>query len=450
MSDVFEWFEESDDEDEACLWRSRAAAFDRDTPLPWFVLSARHFWLDRVSVELCFPWWRGIAPRELLAKAQKRLRDEAKLCAAFVALVRDSLDTDRVDADADDNDDDDDEAAITVRVDTFAHKLARLRHLNQAEMNALRAAPELDRSDDFCMLSRLPRLPMTPKSVALATVAATATARAAAVPLPAWLRAIVIPLLLSLDVVSLAHLAATCRALNSAATHDKLWRRHVQQRFGSAVKRASDAVSYRSLFCSLATFESRRRRRRETALASLAALAALPAPERVHAVAVCGLKRSMKRRALDLMLAARAPRAAVADGASAIHWPLDANGRVDVLDVGRLQLFRGARGNGSSIVPVSALVYVVDNFAPAFFTCRALVHLLHELARLRGVRLVLIYCMMWHSDPKCALEADRVAQELHTGALTKLRVEARLHAVDPSSGAGVAAGLEWLEQALRT
>jgi hypothetical protein len=160
------------------------------------------------------------------------------------------------------------------------------------------------------------------------------------------------------------------------------------------------------------------------------------------------MKRLQKRRVLQLMQLARP--SAVRAGECALHWTAGEQQRIDVLDLGHLQLFGGARGQGESIVPMSAMIYVVDNWAAQFFSCKALVHLLHELARIRGggVRALLIYCVMWHSAPKVALEADRVAQELFTPALVELRVAARVQAIDPRSGAGVAAGLEWLERAL--
>ncbi len=434
---VLHWFEESDDEDDSYVWHaalSQPPPFEPSTPLPWFTLATAD--LDASAV-VCFPWWQVPQQqqqqqhsKDSVRLVRQRLANEAELAHNFIRLVRNHSD----------DDDDDDGSTVALHVDTFAHKLARLKHLNQADLRQLhrvRCSLGLQHSDDFRLLPCLPPLP-PPRPLVAPIVAGS--------PLPSWLRAIVVPLLAAVDAVTLAQLAATCRALNSAASHDKLWKRLVQARFGADVRRVNDSVSYRRLYCTLATFEMRRRRRRAAALASLDALGALPREVCVHAVALCGLKRTHKRRVFELLRAAR-PHASATPGASALHWRV-AESRVDVLDVGRAQLFGGARGNGASIVPASALVYVVDNFAPVFFSCRPVVHMLHEVARLRGVRVVLIYCLMWHVEAKFAVEAERAAQELFTGALRELRLEARLYAVDPRSGAGIDAGLAWLEQTL--
>lgn len=363
-----------------------------------------------------------------------RLHDESKLAMAFVTLVR-THDTNT----SDDNDDD----SITLHIDTFAHKLARLKHLNQADMrqlHSLRASLHLRHSDELALIPTMTERPLgTPPPFAAAAIR---TRHADSVP--PWLRAVLLRLLPMLDVVSLARLGATCTALASATSHDKLWRRFALHR------RAHDSISYRRLYCTIANFALRRERRRARALESLDALGAAPRADAVCAVAVCGMKRLQKRRVMQLMCGARAD--AVRAGDCALHYrPAGgaAGARLDVLDLGHLQLFAGERGQGASIVPVSAMIYVVDNFAPLFFSCKALVHLVYELARLRGgVRALLIYCVMWHTAPKIAVEADRVAQELFTPALVELRIEARVQAIDPRTGAGVAAGLEWLENAL--
>jgi hypothetical protein len=452
--ELLDWFEESDDEDDQSSWQATPISRDDDDGdtgtmmMPWFVLSAPEFWLEFQSRRApfdCFPWWQAMSSssssnsdlRARTRKAMTRLHDEAKLALAFVALVRATANADVVN-DNDDNDENGD-GAVSLHVDTFAHKLARLKHLNQDDMRTLhrlRTALHLRHSDELALVPTMtPRPPGTPPAFG----AEIRTRLADAVP--PWLRAALLTLLPLLDAVSLARLGATCTALASATSHDKLWRR-----FAAPQRRAHESISYRRLYCTLANFALRRAQRRALALASLEALGAAPRDGAVHAVAMCGMKRLQKRRVLQLLRIARP--GAVRAGECALHWTAERR-RFDVLDVGHLQLFGGARGQRVSVVPVSAMIYVVDNFAPHFFSCKALVHLLYELARLRGtVAAVLIYCVMWHSAPKVALEADRVAQELFTPALVELRVEARVQAIDPRTGAGVGAGLEWLERAL--
>jgi hypothetical protein len=246
-------------------------------------------------------------------------------------------------------------------------------------------------------------------------------------------------------------LSATCTTLYTLCCTDKIWREFFGARFGRDLQRA-DGVSYRRLHAAFANAE--RRRQRRAAISDATLKLRIGSAETCVRVPLCGLKRSQKQRVLRLMSQQLASCSALND--ATVQWvPVRAaSSAVEVYDIGG-ELF-SARAK-AICADDSLMVYVVDNNSRDFFGCRAPAHLYYTLARTRACRAVLVVVLMWRSNlppassaasaartPPSAFEVERVARDLYSSALVRMRVCARVQAVCPHTGAGLADGMKWL------